>query len=579
MIASLTIGQFCFNIFEIFKGVKMIFLQIRQKGNTDFMRLFLICIFIKFSLLSHSSPLSLSGSLASFSTSAKESSEISIDGESKIPLGENLAEETVSPIDLLADDAQNYVWRIRNSLFSGSGTAFPTGPNLFVTGFHVMVNALQSNDTIKNIVLEQEHSSSHLTIGRIIRVSALYDLVLFETEESVTNYLTLAEDLPQPDDKLFIWGYPKGKFQELKNTGKLTDVGHHHYTFPTNSSYIGGASGSPVLDEEGQVVGVTSKAASNMLLALKADELKDLIVGDIGLNCSNLINPVMCMKEGLENLKTMAEQDNALAQYRLATMYYKGKTLEKDLNLALSWMEKSAEQEYAPAQFFLAEMFLKGIGTKKDFELAFYWYKESAFQGYVLAQYKLAMILHEGVEIEKDLDVAFYWMKKPAEQGYVLAQYHLAVMYHNGEGIERNHNLAFAWFQKSAEQNFVPAQRALLAMYLEGKVVEDFSLIFNLAKENAMRDDIIAQNVLATMYYKGEGTEKDLNKAFIWYKRSAEMGYTPSQYHLAVMYYNGEGVERNRDLALLWCIESAAQGYILAQKFLENAYREQANIN
>ena len=78
---------------------------------------------------------------------------------------------------------------------------------------------LEEESSIEDIALQQKEDVSHLTIKRVIAVSALYDLALFETEENVANYLNIANHSPQSDEKFVIPGYPQRNFKEMKKTG------------------------------------------------------------------------------------------------------------------------------------------------------------------------------------------------------------------------------------------------------------------------------------------------------------------------------------------------------------------------
>ena len=489
---------------------KVIFLQAGQKRK-KIMKFFLVSLFLNFSLFGY--PFAKSHSLPS----------------SEISIAESPAESV-----LQTESVQDSVWRIHNII--STGTAFAIEPNLFVTNFHVLYFMLEKV-TLESIVLDQKASSSRLKIKRIVAVSTLYDLAFFETEQNVTSYLSIAENPPQPNKELFILGYPEGELKEMKNTGKLTGNGHY-YTVSINHSHLRGASGSPVLDKERQVVGVLFRSSVNHLVVIKSKHLKGLIAGKIGLNCSDFINLAMCLKKEIENLKQNAEQGDAPAQYELARVYYDGKGTEKDLKLAFSWYKKSADQGYVPAQYGLALMYYNGEGTKKDMEFAFSWYKESAEQGDTLAQNGLAGMYYRGEGTEKDLKLAFDWVKKSADQGYAPAQYALAGIYYNGEGIEKDLKSVFDWMKKSADQGYAPAQNGLAGMYYRGEGTEkDLELAFDWMKKSADQGYASAQNGLAEMYYFGEGTEKDLELAFDWMKKSADQGYVPSQNGLALMYY------------------------------------------
>ncbi len=70
----------------------------------------------------------------------------------------------------------------------------------------------------------------------------------------------------------------------------------------------------------------------------------------------------------------------------------------------------------------------------------------------------------------------------------------------------------------------------------------------------------MAQYNLAILYEDGEGTEKNLEKAFYWYQKAAENGDSMAQYHLALSYYKGEGIEKNLEKAFYWYQKAAENG-------------------
>ena len=191
-----------------------------------------------------------------------------------------------------------------------------------------------------------------------------------------------------------------------------------------------GSSGSPVLNAKEQVIEVVSKVSGNILITVKSNHLRSLIVGEIGLNCSDIIQSVMCIKEEIKNLRKLAEQGYAPAQLNLSLMYYNG--------------EK---------------------GTERNLKSVFYWMQQSAKQNFLLAQHNLATMYYNGEGIEKDLKLAVYWWKEAAEQGHAVSQYNLSLMYYNGEGIEKDLELAVYWMQESAMQDYIPAQKSLKGLF------------------------------------------------------------------------------------------------------------------
>lgn len=82
-------------------------------------------------------------------------------------------------------------------------------------------------------------------------------------------------------------------------------------------------------------------------------------------------------------------------------------------------------------------------------------------------------------------------------------------------------------------------------------------------------------NEKADMYYNnaiqllGAG---ELEKVFVLYARSAEMGHTVAQYNLAMMYSNGESVYVDYQQALYWFNKSAEKDFPPAQYRLGEMY-------
>ncbi len=78
-----------------------------------------------------------------------------------------------------------------------------------------------------------------------------------------------------------------------------------------------------------------------------------------------------------------------------------------------------------------------------------------------------------------------------------------------------------------------------------------------------------AQHNLGLMLARGEGVGQDNERAFKWFKESAEQGYAPSQNALGLMYLNGEGISRDIVRAYAWLQLAVAQGSSEAKDNLE----------
>ena len=76
----------------------------------------------------------------------------------------------------------------------------------------------------------------------------------------------------------------------------------------------------------------------------------------------------------LRELRPLAEQGNAKAQYSLGLMYFASTGVPQDLAEAVKWYRKAAEQGYAKAEYNLGVMYRKGQGVPQDYVQTHMWY-------------------------------------------------------------------------------------------------------------------------------------------------------------------------------------------------------------
>jgi hypothetical protein len=186
-----------------------------------------------------------------------------------------------------------------------------------------------------------------------------------------------------------------------------------------------------------------------------------------------------------EDVKSKAEQGDAIAQYNLGILYAFGRGATKDNVEAVKWFRKAAEQNDADAQYNLGVCYAKGKGVGQDSEEAIKWYRKSAEQGNVGAQYNLGVVYASGNGVPEDDAEAAKWFLKAAEQGDDQAQYNLGVMYASGSGVPNDDAEAAKWFQRAAEQGSAKAQLKLGSGFYVGigvpkNLVESYKW-FNLA--------------------------------------------------------------------------------------------------
>ena len=106
----------------------------------------------------------------------------------------------------------------------------------------------------------------------------------------------------------------------------------------------------------------------------------------------------------------------------------------------------------------------------------------------------------------------------------------------------------------------IPARPTLREIEdMQKKAHEDY--ILNELIELANAGDLVAQNTLGDMYYRGHGVRhKNYPEAFRWYNKAASNGYNKAQNNLANMYYHGYGVRQSYSEAFKWYNKAAFNG-------------------
>lgn len=506
--------------------------------------------------------------------------------------------------------AQHSVYKITKKDIPGNGTVFFISPTLFVTNFHGVGSLNLEDEKFDEIQLYQQEQLSPLKIKQLVAISALFDLAILETHTPVDSYLAINGQAPTSYKDLFTIGYPHNTLIIQKKTGNLLNW-EHNYCFLINQSAFedsNGSSGSPVLNQQGEVAGVIYSGIFNLQNSINPDKIEQLIANEIGTNCTHFDNIKSCIDNELNFVENEIQQGNGFAQYLGAIQWsisHKSRLLynmiqslnnmtveEQDQFLTemdnqfhtldaqtLHWNTLSAQQGYAPAQYALGLSHYTREHMEPDLEQAFYWIKTAAEQGYAPAQYMLNIFYHDGEGSPKNSQQAINWLIQSAHQGYMPAQLELAATYSIGDDIEAKPLKAFQWYKKSAQEGSKIAQFILAITYMEGDGVQkNWNEAFYWMKQSAEQNYADAQSGLATMYYNGDGTEKNVEQAFYWTHKAAEQGDLESQFRLFVLYHNGEGVAQDIEQAHQWLETAAEGGHKDAQEELKEHFESNSPI-
>jgi TPR repeat protein len=202
-----------------------------------------------------------------------------------------------------------------------------------------------------------------------------------------------------------------------------------------------------------------------------------------------------------------------------------------DDSIDMANLKRLAGQGNADAQFELGVCYLRGAGVAKDFAKGAEWLKKASDQHHLPAINALGTVHEEGLGVEKDEKKAFELYQRAAKFGLALAQQNLAECYESGRGVEKDEKAALEWLEKAAQQDFGPSQAAYAwklekgAGGAEKNTKEAAVWYLKAAQDKGNMGGITgAMTHLAYLYYTGVGVPLDYRRAEAWYRRAARTG-------------------------------------------------------
>lgn len=261
-------------------------------------------------------------------------------------------------------------------------------------------------------------------------------------------------------------------------------------------------------------------------------------------------------------LKESAEKGCADAQLTLGNLYYEGKDVDKDYDLALSFIEKSCGDD-AEKLFQAGEKYLGRAVSKETTEMAVKLLEKAVEKGSVEAKNSLANYYYYSYDGEKDYKKAFDLLIDAAFDGSEKARNQISSDYEFGRVFVKDAEKAKKWLELSPESSSKEDLKAEVYSDLEifsmQKDIKDileneqaYSLTQLLAAESSTHNSEL--QFFISERYKTNGEYKN---SFLWAEKSAEQKNPDGQAELAWHYYVGHGHKTNKDTAVSICTEGA----------------------
>ncbi len=191
----------------------------------------------------------------------------------------------------------------------------------------------------------------------------------------------------------------------------------------------------------------------------------------------------------------LAKAGDEEAQFAVAEALAAGKDVKVNKAEASKWYGKAADQGNADAQFKLATLFHEGApGLKKNPERAAKLYEAAAKQGHAEAQNWLGYCYQHGLGVAQSDKDAVEWYRKAADTKLAMAENNLGLMYLSGKGVEEDYAKAFELFQRSANQGYDWGMNNLGGLYEKGWGTEqDMAKALFLYREAAKKGNDAAE--------------------------------------------------------------------------------------
>lgn len=231
--------------------------------------------------------------------------------------------------------------------------------------------------------------------------------------------------------------------------------------------------------------------------------------------------------EAFRQFRIAAEDDWADGQYFLG-LFYLGfwPGVDPDDEKAFMWLQKASEQGKAMAQLELGRLYYKGRGVPQNYQMAAKWWAEASKDNEEESMFNLATLYTRGMGVDKDLTKGTQLFSGAADLGFAKAQYILGLAYILGDKgplkVERNPKKGIEWLHKAAEQDEAEAQYFLGEAYYYGRdVKQNPDTAIEWYTKAAKQGHAKAQFKLGKIYYLGMGAWKDLVQSYFWLEQAA----------------------------------------------------------
>jgi hypothetical protein len=359
------------------------------------------------------------------------------------------AKQAVIQVDAL--DAQGNVL--------GTGTAFFIHRDgTAVTNAHVIKGATR--------LVGLTNTGAEYRFERVISLSQDADLAILKFSAADVPYLTLGPSREAVEgQRVLVIGNPRG-LQGTVSDGLISAFRADHAVIQVSAPISPGSSGSPVLNEDGQVIGVAFLQfvnGQNLNFAIASEEVEKAerlgtVDGSTRLPTqvaaapgpSPIVPDTPQEHAARARCQDAVEAGDTAAMVELGRRYEDGLGVVQDFAQAHEWYLKAAQAGNALGMKNLGVLYQNGRGVAQDYAQARRWFQKAAQAGNVDAMAIFGGMYEFGLGGVQDYAQARRWLQKAANAGNAIGMTALGMLYENGWGVARSARKADEWYRKAA---------------------------------------------------------------------------------------------------------------------------------
>ncbi len=309
---------------------------------------------------------------------------------------------------------------------------------------------------------------------------------------------------------------------------------------------------------------------------------KEFKITTCGTECPSCYTLYKFEPSEMQALYSEAVSDESKRRFTFAAIKYKFLSYEG---------MTEAEYRYAECKEY-------GRGTKQDINGAIELYRKTAKKMLPEGAYAIYRIMAQGKSRSLSHGEAVYRLRIAAELGNIAAAEALAECYERGEISDASGRESAYWYEKAAKGKSATAALALARIYIDGAILPEnhsYAKFYLLTAEANKKTRKQAKRLLyrisdcdisepreIALDGRGESVydlaleaelRSELDCAFYFLLKSAELGYARAQYRVAQCYENGAGTKKSPELAVKWYKAASEQGHLEATLALADCYR------